>query len=220
MYFPLEYSKLESVLPESPLASLGADAAFLLLAKKNCGLPADPSWTELDDTIKGYIDAAEAIVDDLVICPYRPKTFILYLSPTYQADGSSVSGVDLRGRRFSAIRLPKAPTTVDDVTVEFLNTEDDDYTEITDFRLIGGNSYTPEIVFNRDFAFPQVNKPYPVKVTFETIADKQNPIQKMAILALTDYLFKNPEMMATKELINLPVVFWDMIARLGGIRYA
>lgn len=217
MYFPIDNTKLDP-LPVESFTSLGDEADFLLLAKKHCGLPADASWTELDDNIKLLIDSAESFIDDLCSCQFRPRSFVLYLSPTSQTVNTPASAVDMCGQRFSAIKLPKSP--VSEVDVEFLNVEDDDFTSVTDFRLIAGNSHSPEIVFSRDVVLPQTSKPYPVQVTFTTSANKTNVCQKMAILTLTDFFFKNPESFAKQQTMGIAGVFGDLLTRLGAGGYA
>lgn len=217
MFFPLDNTKLDLVPPES-FTSLGDDAAFLLLTKKHCGLPADASWTELDSNLKLLLDAAESFVDNLCSCQFRPRTFVLYLSPTDQAKNSPRTAVDMTGCRFTSIKLPKSP--ISEATVEFLNVDDSSFTEVTDFRIIAPNSHSPEIVFNRDVVLPNTDKPYPVQVTFTTTANKTNSLQKMAILTLVDFFFKNPESFAKQPTDGIAGVFGDILYRLGAGGYA
>lgn len=219
MYFPSDNTKLEA-LPRESFVSLGDDASFLLMAKKASGLPADPTWTELDDTIKMYIDAAEDFIDNLAIFPYRPRSYILYLSGSSVSTGSANNAVNMCGRSFSSIRLPKAPVTIDEITIEAFVEDEEDLTPVTGWRLVGGYSLSPEILFTRDYQFPTVAQPFPLQVSFGTIADKENVIQKMAILTLTDHFFKNPEAMASKNTTGIPGMFWDCLARLGVGGYA
>lgn len=219
MYFPIDNTKLES-FPREDDTSLGDDSAFMLQVKQTAGLPADESWTELDANLKMYLNAAEDFIDNLVVLPYRPTPYILHLSPTSCSANAPQASVDMRGRAFSSIKLPKAPVLDSDITVEFLEDDDVTYTECDTWRLVGGSSLSPEILFSRDVSLPNVIQPFPVRVSFTTSANQTNALQKMAILILTDFFFKNPEAMAKQSTTGIPGMFWDILTRLGSGGYA
>ena len=219
MYFPRQNILLERLPDGTPLLSLAdsvSGAAFLALAKRHCALPVDATVTEFDLQVAMYVDAAEKFIDAHSNCPFRPHQFRLNLSGlNCHPEGSAERSVDAFGRPFKSIRLPFGPVTA---TPVITNTADDGtvttFASPTDFTFWGGYSLKPEIVFNTLLTWPTSDiTPYPYRVTFTTANNASDPCQKLAIMMLTGYYFRNPEGMGD-EVPDVGSAFWAMVNSL------
>lgn len=217
LYFSPENSLLEQMPDPAELPSLRENAAILALFKRHCALPDDASWTEADLQLGHYLDTAEAEIDKLVSCPFRPRSFKLHLSPTQSYGASAAAAINPYGCRFSSIRLPKGPISTASLEVV---TVDADLVETavasTNYSVVGERTIHPEIVFLSTYSFPSFSTPYPVKVSFDTSADADNLSQLNCILSLASYFYRNPEALQLTQLPAQDHAFWSMIFNLQG----
>lgn len=218
LQFPSQNALLERLPDDPSLPSLTADSTFLTLFKRHAGLPTDSQWTEADYSLALYIDSAEEWIDEYVSVPYRPHTYRLSCSTSWwESQGTPDQAIDFRGGSFSCIRLPRGPVTASP-TITY--TDDNAVTTTLvspdDFVVVGGLRKCPQVIFNRIQIMPLIfTVPYPYIVTWTTANNASLNRQKLAILQLASYYYKNPEAMGQSE-PQPSAAFWNLIDSLKG----
>lgn len=214
MYFPQQNILKEVLPPEEPLPALTDDPNFLSLFKQHCALPSSVQFTSKDLLLELYVSAAETYIDKFC-CPYRPRQIRLNLCGTSESSGASKRAVNFYGRQFSGIRLPFGPI-LETPVVSFIDDEGNttEFVEGDDFFFTGGYSLRPEINFTYAVEWPCLYKqPYPFRVEFTSGADRENLLQKMAIMMLGSYYFRNPDAMG-EETPNVGAEFRAVLSSL------
>jgi hypothetical protein len=199
-------TKLTKVADSPALDSLGVveSGAFLALFKRHCALPSDVTWTEADVQLSAYLDMAERYVDAITGTPYRPHSYILDIQPDVSC--------------LTSIKLPIFPITPNDVTVSWTDNDGvtGSFTNGTDFLIRGELTRSPEIFFQPNVDWPATEQvTYPFSVGFDSPAEFDSHLSKMAILEYASYLYRNPEGMG-QEVANMGQQFWGLISLLSG----
>lgn len=199
-------TKLTKVADSPALDSLSVveSGAFLALFKRHCALPSDATWTEADAQLSAYLDTAERYVDAITGTPYRPHSYILDIQPDVSC--------------LSSIKLPIFPITANSVTVGWTDNDGatGSFANGTDFLIRGELTRSPEIFFQPNVDWPATEQvTYPFSVEFDSPAEFDAHLSKMAILEYASYLYRNPEGMG-QEVANMGQQFWGLISLLSG----